>query len=341
MRFGSTNRIADKNTIDELLRLKENKTYDELPSIYSKITDLDNDALNAFFLRINKKNTRDKCLSLKLFQKKDSKIVPTNGALLLFCKNRENLFPNSIIRAARFAGINKTEIMDHYDFDMDLTKVIDEILKFIRRTTYLRSEIKEIQRKDISEYPTVVIREAITNAILHSDYTVRGSNIQIAIFENRIEITNPGALPYGLTLTEALNGMSLLRNRVIGKIFKELKIIEQWGSGFNRIFEHCNTLGYKKPKIEELGHFFRITIYNEKSQTKTLVFKKKWMEIIFDYIKKEGFVSVKQAAIVWNVTERTARKRLIEMINEEIVIEIGSSPYDPKKKYVLSKHFNK
>ena len=340
IRLGSINRIADQNTIDELLRLKENKTYDELPSIYSKIADLDSEALNDFFYRINKKNTKDKCLSLKLFQKKDSKIVPTNGALLLFCKERENFFPNSIIRCVRFLGINKVEIIDQYDFDMDLTKVIDEILKFIRRTTYLRSEIKEIQREDISEYPTVVIREAITNAILHSDYTVRGSNIQIAIFDNRIEITNPGALPYGLNLSDALNGMSLLRNRVIGKIFKELKIIEQWGSGFNRIFNHCNKLGYRNPKIEELGHFFRITIYNEKSKEKAFVLKKTWMQTVFKYIEKEGFISVKQAAILWQVTERTARKRLLEMIHDEILMEIGSSHYDPKKKYVLSKHFD-
>ena len=339
IRLGSTNRIADKNTIDELLRLKENKTYDELPSIYSKLSDLDSDSLNDFFLRINKKNTKDKCLSLKLFQKKDSKIVPSNGGLLLFCKNREKLFPNSIIRCARFLGTEKVEIIDQYDFDMDLTKVIDEILKFIKRNTYLRSEIKEIQRKDIREYPIVVLREAITNAILHSDYTVRGSNIQIAIFDNRIEITNPGALPYGLTLTDALNGMSLLRNRVIGKIFKKLKIIEQWGSGFGRIFNHCAKLGYKKPKIEELGHFFQITIYNEKSTIKILTFKKSWMKIVFEHIKKEGFISVKQASKIWKVTERTARLRLIEMIKEEMIIEVGTSVYDPRKKYMLSKHF--
>jgi len=122
IRLGSTNRIADKNTIDELLRLKENKTYDELPSIYSTINDLDDRTLDDFFDRINKKNTKDKCLSLKLFQKKDSKIVPTNGALLLFCKDREKLFPNSIIRCARFRGLDKVEIIDQYDFQYGFNK---------------------------------------------------------------------------------------------------------------------------------------------------------------------------------------------------------------------------
>jgi ATP-dependent DNA helicase RecG len=341
VRFGSTNRIADKNTIEELLRLRENITYDELPSIFSNKTDLDIDSMNDFFIRIKKKYTIDKCISLKLLRKQNTKIFPTNGALLLFCKNREKFFPNSIIRCARFAGIDKVEIIDQYDFNMDLTKVIDEILKFIRRNTYLRSEIKEIQRKDIPEYPIVVIREAITNAILHSDYTVLGSNIQIAIFDNRIEITNPGALPYGLTLTEALSGMSLLRNRVIGKIFKELNIIEQWGSGFSRIFKNCTKLGYKKPKIEELGHFFRITIYNEKTSENLLAFKKPWMKNVFDYINKEKFISIKQTAKLLKITDKTARTRLKEMINDGILQEIGTSKYDPKKKYVLTTRFSK
>ena len=91
-------------------------------------------------------------------------------------------------------------------------------------------------------------------------------------------------MPYGLSLSDALSGMSLLRNKVIGRVFKELKIIEQWGSGFSRIFEHCSKLGCKNPKIEELGHFFRITIYNEMSQAETLTFKKQRMKTLFRQI---------------------------------------------------------
>jgi len=66
------------------------------------------------------------------------------------------------------------------------------------------------------------------------------------------------------------------------------------GFWFTRIFSYFAKLGYRNPKIEELGHFFRITIYNEKTQT-TLTLKKPWMKPIFEHIKKEGFISVKQA----------------------------------------------
>ncbi len=69
------------------------------------------------------------------------------------------------------------------------------------------------------------------NAIVHADYSFKGTNIQIAIFSDRIEITNPGALPFGLSLEKALSGVSQLRNRVIGHIFRELGLIERWVLG--------------------------------------------------------------------------------------------------------------
>ncbi|KKL55648.1 hypothetical protein LCGC14_2253320, partial [marine sediment metagenome] len=265
---------------------------------------------------------------------------PSNGGILLFGKNRMKYFPDINIRCVRFSGNDRDKVLDHYDIDIALPLAIEEAINFVEKVSFKFSKFGKIYREDILQFPSVAIRESIINAVVHTDYSIKGTSIQIAIFDDRIEITNPGALPYGLTLTEALNGMSLLRNRVIGKIFKELKIIEQWGSGFARIFNHCAKLGYKKPKIEELGHFFRITIYNEKSQIKILAFKKPWMKIIFEHISKEGSISVKQASKIWKVSERTARLRLIEMIKEDMVLEIGTSVYDPRKKYVLTKHFS-
>ncbi len=62
------------------------------------------------------------------------------------------------------------------------------------------------------------MREAIINAVLHSDYSTMRSCIQVAIFDDRMEITNPGPLPLGLSLETALSGVSQLRNRVLGRI---------------------------------------------------------------------------------------------------------------------------
>ena len=74
-------------------------------------------------------------------------------------------------------------------------------------------------------------------------------NIKVAVFDDRIEINSPGALPFGLTLESALSGVSKLRNRVIGRVFRELKLIEQWGTGLNRIIWACQEHG----QLVEIG----------------------------------------------------------------------------------------
>ena len=86
-----------------------------------------------------------------------------------------------------------------------------------------------------------------------------GCHIQIAIFDDRIEFTNPDGLPFGQTLHKALAGFSRLRNRVLGRVFRKLNLIEQWGSGLQRILSVCERQGLKTPQIEELDNQFRLT----------------------------------------------------------------------------------
>jgi ATP-dependent DNA helicase RecG len=217
----------------------------------------------------------------KLLQRKQTKIIPSKGAILLFGKNREELFPEVVIRCVRFLGKNKEKVGDHRDITSYLPDAVEEIVSFIQRNTQLRAEFGNIVRQDVPEYPLLVIREAIINALVHTDYSIRGSHIQIAIFEDRLEITNPGNIPFGLTLKDALQGFSQLRNRVIGRVFRELNLIEQWGSGLSRMIAHCQKIGLKPPSFEEIGYFFKVTIFNESVRKIVL---KGWQKKLVDYL---------------------------------------------------------
>ena len=135
-----------------------------------------------------------------------NKETPSFGGIILFGTNRLKAFPEAIIRCARFAGNERDEIIDQADIDIYLPLALEEAIKFIQRNTALSSEIKELARKDIPQYPPRAIREAVMNAIMHADYAMRGVYISIAIFDNRIEITNPGGLPLGFTMERALAG---------------------------------------------------------------------------------------------------------------------------------------
>jgi ATP-dependent DNA helicase RecG len=82
--------------------------------------------------------------------------------------------------------------------------------------------------------------------------------LQIAIFNNRLEVQNPGMLPFGFTLEDLKAGVSRVRNRVIARVFSELNLMEEWGSGYKRIIEACLTGGYPEPEWQELGTSFRV-----------------------------------------------------------------------------------
>jgi hypothetical protein len=73
--------------------------------------------------------------------------------------------------------------------------------------------IGPVKRSDLWTFPVVAVREAIMNAIVHADYAQHGAPIRVALFDDRLEVENPGLLPFGLTIEDIQKGISKLRNR--------------------------------------------------------------------------------------------------------------------------------
>ncbi|MEN9654592.1 MAG: hypothetical protein RL235_704 [Chlamydiota bacterium] len=336
IRLGSTNRLADAAILAELERLGENECFDEMPANGCFIQDLDLDVIKNLFKKVGKKFEGSTALSLHLYKKKQSKLVPSKGAVLLFGKNRNEIFPHAIIRCIRFLGITKDEVLDHQDINDYLPLALDKIISFVQRNTKLGAEVGPSTRKNIAEYPPVVVKEAVTNALIHTDYSAAGSQTQVAIFDDRIEITNPGALPFGLNMENALQGVSQLRNRVIGRCFRELELIELWGSGLKRMISQCQKSGIAVPRFEELGHFFRVTLFNRREAA---IIIRGWRKDLMELIIKSTEVTPKDAAVLWKITDRSARTRLKKMVEEGLIAEISTHAFDPRKKFVLRNRY--
>lgn len=328
VRFGSTNRKADSETLSSLRLFAANRTYDELPQIKGKI----NWALvGEAFEWVKKRPSEKTCEMLGIISTHSGKSCVTIGGVLLFGVNRTELLPDSVIRCARFGGLTKEKILDQCEIGAALPFAIREVVAFIEKSTRRSGEIGNVFREDISEYPPIAIREAVINAILHADYSISGCHIQIAIFDDRIEFINPGALPFGQTLQKALSGFSRLRNRVLGRVFRELNLIEQWGSGLQRILAVCERQGLKKPQIEEVGNQFRLTLFSTYIETAQL---QPWEEILLQKLKDADFITTKDAAKLWKVTSRTASSRLKIMMEEGMVRRIATSEKDPRAIFV-------
>ena len=263
VRVGSTNRLADSNLILELQRLSRGESFDMQPILESSSEAIDFKVASELFSKYRELKKTD-LETLHLVIRYQGRMVPTVGGMLLFGKEREKYFSDAWVQVGRFSGKNKTHIMDTRELHDSLIIAIYEAIEFVKKHSLQAIEINEVARDEKWNIPQAAVREAIINAVVHADYSQRGSPIRIAIYDDRLEIENPGLIPFNLTLDDLYQGVSKLRNPVIGRVFHELKLIERWGSGIRRMIESCENAGLQKPLLEEIGTHFRVTIFLEK-----------------------------------------------------------------------------
>ena len=165
--------------------------------------------------------------------------VPTAGGMLLFGRDRQRWFPDAWLQCARFVGTTQSGIFDQLDIQAPLPQALEQALAFLKKHAVRSADFQELRRVDRWSIPLASLREALTNALVHADYSQRGAPIRVAYFDDRIEIENPGVLIPGLSLDDLPRGISRLRNRVISRVFRELGLIEQWGSGIPVILEEA------------------------------------------------------------------------------------------------------
>lgn len=259
VRLGSTNRQADRELITELRRSVEGGSFDELPMPDLSIEDLDLKTAQTSF-KAKRELDEQGLLTLKLLRREQGTLVPTKGAVLLFGKDRISHFPDAWIQCGRFTGITKTNIFDHTELYEPLPQAVESILLFLKKHAMRAADLSGIHRKDVWSIPLTILREVVINALLHADYSQRGAPIRIAFFDDRIEVENPGILLPGLTIEDMKQGVSRIRNPVIARVFRELNLIEQWGSGVRRIFEMAQEQKLPTPEIIEIGMHVRFIV---------------------------------------------------------------------------------
>ena len=261
IRIGATNKRADAEAIMELERQKRNISFDEECIYEYSLSDMDIEKLkNDFFKYTRRELNEEALLNMKLIKEENDKKYPTKALGLLAAKN--NIFEFARIKCARFKGYDTEEFIDQKEFNGPLYNQIENAIIFAKTHIKKRGKIKGLQRIDEYDIPIVAIREAIANAVVHRDYSISGSDIKFAIFDDRVEITSPGSLPKTLDVDDIKMGRSEIRNKVIARFFKEIGFIEEWGTGIKRIISSCSAMNLKEPQFIETGMFFKVIIYN-------------------------------------------------------------------------------
>ena len=273
IRVAATNKQADAEYIQELERQKLNISFDEDICRDVNIEEYNLNALKALLSDRLKKQISDNDLyNLKLLKKQGDRTYITNAAMIITAE-----FEHVQIRCARFKGTNMDIFIDQKDFDTNLFEELEDTMKFLLLNINLHGELGPdfIRRIDTYEIPPDALREAVVNAIIHRDYVMSGSDIKIAVFDDRIEITSPGGFPRGITIEDVLSGRSEIRNRVIARVFKEAGLIEKWGRGVGKIMKTCEEYGLKKPDIIESGMFVKFVFYRKGNENDSKTDQKK------------------------------------------------------------------
>lgn len=210
---------------------------------------------------------------------------------------------------------------------------MEEAVAFVQKHAWQGAEIGAVRRKDCWSVPPEAVREAVINPVVHADYAQRGAPIRLSIFDDRIEIESPGLLPFGLTIEDLPRGVSKLRNRVIGRLFHALGLIEQWGSGIQRMTAACRAAGLPAPVFEEIATRFRVTIATTRVGPRVV---EDTDQAILDALSGGKGLATSEIAATIGLSPRATRTRLARLVDQGLVREIGTGPQDPRRRYFLA-----
>jgi ATP-dependent DNA helicase RecG len=263
----------------------------------------------------------------------------TNAAVLLFAKKPQKFFLQAETRCARFKGIKPVKpFIDMKVFGGNIFDQVDKSLNFVLDHISMAVWLipGQAAREERYEYPPDAVREAIINAICHRDYSLP-SNMQIRVFDDRIEIWGCGPLPEPLTPEDLKRKhRSIPRNPLIAKCFFLIKYIEQWGTGTNDMIAACINWGLPEPEFElvtgDLVVNIRKDIFTE-DYLKNLGLNERQIKAI-EYLKMNKTLTSKKYAELFPITERTARTDLKELINKRVIERKGVS--DKTTYYILA-----
>ncbi len=192
----------------------------------------------------------------------------TNAAILLFGHHLQRFFLGAQVHIGRFR--NSVTVVDDKLITGNLFQQVKQTMQFFRTYLQVRYEIpttfhgesalENMQRQEIWDYPLDALREAVNNALIHRDYVDSG-DVTIRVYDDRILMSNPGALPEKLTLASLMVDphQSIRRNPLLAHVFYFAGLIEQWGTGTLRILHACQRQKLPQPVFDSQSGYFSIT----------------------------------------------------------------------------------
>ena len=246
-------------------------SFDEAPCLRASLEDLDPERM-AWFIRTAQgargfrlpegASTEELLVGLNLLN--DGK--PKNAAMLLFGKAPQRFLISSGVKCAHYHGTEVAKpIPSHQIYNGTAFQLVDQAVDFVLSKIDLSvgTRAESVQAPVAYEIPKEVVTEAIVNAVAHRDYTSNAS-VQVMLFSDRLEVLNPGRLPYPLTLEQLRETHeSMPNNQLLARSLYLTQYIEELGTGTLDMIRHCKDAGLREPEFTDTSGF-KITIWRAK-----------------------------------------------------------------------------
>lgn len=332
-RSGSTKQELKGIALQNWLLDKSGNHWEDIPVETATVNDLNKKTIKTFIEKAIEKNripdsaaksNIDTLLKNLNLMTEGGKL--TRAALLLFGKRPSMVSSASTFRIGRFGkalhDLKFQDVIETNLFDMpDLVMEKLDAKYLIRPISY-----KGLERMEPLEYPEQALREAVLNAIIHKDYS--STWIFLKVYDDKLEIWNPGRLPDELTIKELKSEHSSYpRNEHIAGVFFKAGYIESWGRGTNKIIDTCFAAGLPEPIIEEDQGGIRITflkdIYNEEYLLKLNINERQIKAVL--YIKEHGEINNTKYQELNSIGKTISTKDLQDLVNKKIIDQGGKA----------------
>jgi len=325
-RVGSSTRSATPDVIEDLVREQRRTSFDEESS------GRDRSVLSQDLLRLAYRGpiTDNRLLADRvLVVSQGNQLHASMGGVLMFCDKPHEFVPEAVVRCTRFAGSEGRTIAETSELAGPIPQLVESAyaltLSYLERDHALSGT--RLQGRCL--VPPEAVREAIVNALIHRRYTVAGP-VKIARFDDRLEIFSPGAFPGLVSILSLGDGTTVLRNLVVARIARKMKLMEKLGTGIRVMLDSCNSAGLPPPVFSEDGDFVKITFGFRKREEPALD-----KERIAAIAREQGSIQPRNLLGVQGVSRRNLTRMLSALVSEGVLVRRGTGPgvrYVPAEK---------
>jgi len=270
--------------------------------------------------------------------------VPNNAAATLFSTNTYE-YPQFRLRMARFRGMDKNEFIDNQRAEGNFFDLLDAGMAFFFKHLSLSGKIVGFVREEHLEIPSEALREVLVNALCHRQYEKYNLTIGIAIYDDRIEVENPGMLPPQLTPeTIKQPHISYPYNPIIADVLFKSTFLENWGSGTGRIIDACKQQNVPEPTWSIQGGFVIVTFKRPLDESSTIQLPSKYhpstiqVQTLIEYMSNDYMTMSEMMDACGMKSRMTFRENYVApaLDNGAIERKYPDQPNHPKQQYRLT-----